>query len=116
MNHTPGPWKVASCCERTSDGELIDVLEILRKDLVDEGYRETSQIARIDSKWQCADALVDEDHANARLIAAAPDLLAVAKRAIGQCACHSTMRPDIPCLSCQAREAIAKVTGKDGEG
>lgn len=41
-----------------------------------------------------------------------PALVAVAKRAIGQCACASTMRPDIPCLSCAARSALATTGAK----
>lgn len=34
-------------------------------------------------------------------------LLAVARRAIGACACLNTMRQDIPCLSCAARAVVA---------
>ncbi len=49
-----------------------------------------------------------EEMMNARLMAAAPELLAVARRAVAGCACHATMREDIPCLSCMAREAIKK--------
>jgi len=34
------------------------------------------------------------------------ELEGVAKRAIGVCACHATMRHDIPCLSCAAKAAL----------
>jgi hypothetical protein len=41
-------------------------------------------------------------------------LVAVAKRAIGACTCHATMRPDIPCLSCMAHAAL-KAAGIEGD-
>lgn len=39
------------------------------------------------------------------------DLLAVARRARATCVCTSTMRHDIPCLSCMARLAVAEAEG-----
>ena len=102
QKHTPGPWKVVHEEERypgwngpiphsigTSDGETI--------------------IAR------CPDGWGAEDNANARLIAAAPELL----DALSEIMSHRTPIPDedsdyVPRLIIdQARAAIHKATGED---
>ena len=98
-NHTPGPWRAKAG---------------MRAILPDGTWREVpahyvEQAGRLAGE-NCVCGLVPSK-ADADLIAAAPDLLAVARRAVAMCTCHATMRPDIPCLSCAARAAIAKAEG-----
>ena len=89
--HTPGPWTV-------NDGEIVGggfVLGMVYGAISDVG-----------SDHEC--------HANARLIAAAPDLLAALKAMMDvqdstdDCWCDDGVRP---CEACQCRAAIAKVEG-----
>lgn len=87
--HTPGPWKVIET------GGVVEVVS------GDHGIR----IATIDSD-NCA---LESAMHDARLIAAAPDLLAALKRVDPQC----ITTPDCgACSGCDARSAIAKAEGK----
>lgn len=94
--HTPGPWEVAGGYIRT------------RFDGRNGGF----SIARVE-------ALNDERDANAAVLAAAPDLLAVAKLSAGAL-CLSGIEPDahgedeIAWLLHQTEAAIAKATGGAG--
>ena len=97
MTHTPGPWKVY----RTKDGTAI--LGI--------GDAESGGITDANfGLWRSG----EEREANARLIAAAPALLAIAQRwsALDGSAWH-TERYDQErlCLLADTRAAIAKVEG-----
>ncbi len=110
MKHTPGPWEIDS-----SDGQWWiyggkdkrPTIGVAKCDLI------VNAVLGICKQQNVFDQQMPEEErqANARLISAAPDLLAVAKRAVAGCACHATMRPDTPCLSCAAREAVRKAEG-----
>lgn len=119
LSHTPGPWHIE---DRTdSEGYWIAIpVPIGRKVIaeIDTGF---------DEPWD------SQQHANARLIAAAPDLLALAKQYASECAdCRGTGRivnfsfgsgwgnggPDVHeevegCSECEdIRAVIAKAEGR----
>jgi hypothetical protein len=94
--HTPGPWGVLTtsigpACETVCIGQLNE----------EKGLNGVS-----DEYAVCVVPLVhDESRANARLIAAAPDLLAALKFTVADC-------DNSDCEQCEvARAAIAKATG-----
>ena len=53
---------------------------------------------------ECIGNRITEQYA--ALKARIKELEGVAKRAVGVCVCHATMRHDIPCLSCAAGQAL----------
>jgi hypothetical protein len=88
MSHTPGPWKD----EITEEGELL-----VRMD-----KRHSVYIGDIEDTCR-------ECHANARLVAAAPELLEALQAFVDY---HATDYEDIPEME-QARRIIAKAKGED---
>jgi hypothetical protein len=91
--HTPGPWQISADGQRVLDSD-------------GEGVLATVYGAA------CAD---QDGAANARLIAAAPDLLAALQNAANVLAALATgqlksVRPDSPALA-KARVAISKAEG-----
>jgi hypothetical protein len=101
---TPGPWQIEDCTPGESTGLRF---EVATKDSV---------IARTTDGWK-------EAHANARLIAAAPDLLEQCKlfekvlKAIGDMGYKDEI--DLDSLSwcmrtTELREVLAKVEGGEG--
>jgi hypothetical protein len=109
-NHTPGPWQIDSEDGQWwiyGGGDARATTGIAKCDLIVNAVMGICKQQNVIGQ-RMPDG---EREANARLIAAAPDLLAVARRAVAMCTCHATMRPDIPCLSCAARAAIAKAEG-----
>lgn len=93
--HTSGPWKVSN-----SDNELSVVTG-------DDKYL-ISKIVGDDRIPGC------EDQANARLIAAAPDLLEACKIWVHneKCTCEDGLGSDCPW--CFTKQAIAKAEGGSG--
>lgn len=91
--HTPGPWRAE--------------LGVIVADIPNDGFK-TTAVAYYGDEWRHADGLQygDERDANGRLIAAAPDGLALA-RAV---AAHFE-GTDAP-LGQMARDLIAKAEGK----
>jgi hypothetical protein len=88
MSHTPGPW------EFVGNGCIRSPFEIGNPE------RAGVEIATV-APWQ------PEHEANARLIAAAPDLLLALKEIVA-------FNTPLPCgLLPQARKAIAKAEGKE---
>ena len=71
MTHTPGPWYEAQ------DEHDPDILMVTTKERTEQNY---APIANIDVHFSLA--FDEEQRANARLIAAAPDLLEACKRTI----------------------------------
>ncbi len=90
--HTPGPWAI-------DQGTIIS--------------DESRFIAGMEMPFS---GLVGEDAANARLIAAAPDLLAVCEEAanLGVTVWHCNYNCG-ECVRCLARAAIAKATESQTE-
>jgi len=103
-DHTPGPWAIAG------DSDDDSVVGVIAAD-----YRE---ICRTSCSLDDAGnyAATDEDRANCRLIAAAPDLLLALKSAMRhggmpECFCDKD-DPTYQCNGCFARAAIAKAEGR----
>jgi hypothetical protein len=89
--HTPGPWKATLAY----------------------GYRIEAAGGKIVAKLPTHCPLTGEDPANAYLIAAAPDLLAVCRAVLE----HADSNPDIPDHDKQMlRDAIAQATGQTAVG
>jgi hypothetical protein len=118
--HTPGPWELAPF----SDGdEIVNVVK---------GYKRIPNgasahwIAELDAALDLdsdKDAQLDEMYANARLIAAAPDLLAALRDTIAACAVAmrdveacgrvgSAVRLWVEQRAEQGRAVIAKAEGR----
>lgn len=104
--HTPGPWvanrrfvTVVGSVDTWSGpvtGTIVEALETEQED--SEG--------RV---WSCAGSA----EANARLIAAAPDLLAVIKKLVAWRACdYAPQRSEVATLVMEALAAIAKTEGR----
>ena len=96
--HTPGPWSFTTDCIAIWNGP---------------NARKALQIADLSSEGS-PDIDVAETLANARLIAAAPDLLAALKAFDDAFSHYCEGDPDSDEVSAlyQAREAIAKATGE----
>ena len=93
--HTPGPWKVLSeeaIRIKSQDGSLLAMLHHLR------GVHGVN--GRIP---------IEEVHANARLIAAAPELLEALKELLGLAERHGWLHVAVN----NARAAIAKAEGEE---
>lgn len=105
--HTPGPWKVG---RELGVSQLMPAIEILREVTFVEGASPTTyhlaEVSYPTSMGGTAGAA--ERHANARLIAAAPDLLAALTEAedyLRNCA-------NSPEIADRCRAAIAAATGQ----
>jgi len=92
--HTPGPWKVIAPTPR----ELWDAR-------IFAGTRYIGMIGNSDNHDGC-------DEGNARLIAAAPDLLEALEH-FAKFACETPHVNEPDCYNCRARAAIAKATGRE---
>jgi hypothetical protein len=100
--HTPGLWRN----ERDPNREEFYITSASREGLV--------PIAAVEFGFK--GTLEDEQHANARLIAAAPELLAACRRLLDKCEAFIEQHPDPgvdawATVHC-ARAAIAKATGE----
>jgi len=113
MSHTPGPWLL---------GGALDSPGMIPVPIFDSAKSERC-IAQV-YPWLGADGNPDTQHnANARLIAAAPDLLELAEQYASECGeCNGSGRditlldngeygPDIDCEACaDIRAVIAQAT------
>ena len=88
--HTPGPWRVTAAKVMAGNGRAICLIENRK---LHEGFQESS--------------------ANARLAAAAPELLDTLQRFVTACDAHlpEPTHQAFCGLFASAREAIAKATG-----
>ena len=94
MKHTPGPWIVVT--NKVMHGKSLDV------------FAQPRQITR-DMPYNS-----EEDAANARLIAAAPELLAAAhelSKLFAKAAKALAPPPDIEAMTARLNAAIAKAEG-----
>ena len=94
-NYTPGPWTVSGC--RSDQGLLIE-----------HGDAETFSPIIAEVKSDGARLPLT---ANARLIAAAPELLEAAKKTVA--AFPSNKHPKCNCGHCMLRRAITKAEGTE---
>jgi hypothetical protein len=94
--HTPGPWMV----EPHADDD--EVVYVCANYTVRDGVTRATWIAECDLQ----DGNLPENHANARLIAAAPDLLKACKAAIAE------LITDLSQTADYLRAAIAKAEGR----
>lgn len=92
--HTPGPWKAEGTVELTFDEIIYEFAQIFSKD--------STEICVIDTETQTS-----EWRANARLIAAAPDLLAAAVEALG--ALRSMIAQFYPDYACPYKKNTAEL-------
>ena len=100
--HTPGPWYAEGDMVSTMSGE--ESLNRIRE-------RKTPfTVRRICLCEPSPYMQLAECEANARLIAAAPDLLAAAKRAVAKYQNSTCIVPACDCEACQLMAAIAKAT------
>jgi hypothetical protein len=101
--HTPGPWEAEQAHERQD--LWWDIEGAMPKGLTPGRYN----IADTMNRHHCVSP--DEDRANARLIAAAPELLAACRRLLhfgDDCGDHCSNS----CQWCQLRAAISKAEGE----
>lgn len=121
--HTPGPWEPFVCSR-----PLEEMPNYLRAAIEASGGLQFQMVAAFDELGQCDVCMVGNGprgEANARLIAAAPDLLAALKWALSEIGhvdisleqyrngCHAELHPNCPvCAGYQAaKAAIAKAEG-----
>jgi len=97
MKHTPGPW--------IREGSLVYALNERGRD------RMCMNIHVYTSAIDGAEP--GEAEANARLIAAAPEMLEALQRfvEVDACDCHTRKNEAGPCAWCQAKAATAKAEG-----
>jgi hypothetical protein len=76
-SHTPGPWYVTSCLDY-----WVEHIQPLTPE--DKGFRAIAQVGSFE--WPNSETRQQEWKANARLLAAAPELLELAKRYAAECA------------------------------
>ena len=117
--HTPGPWEATADPYLTANHE-----EVMREILP--GYKAEFPVyvVRHRGLYVAETGCHERSEANARLIAAAPELLEAAKATVENCSCyHGEIYglipedgPIEPCPICgPARAAIARATGGDDE-
>lgn len=102
MKHTPGPWEVRNDREfYTNHAQPYCIAQVSE----DEDY---------EGKWicRCMDSWDKEMQYNARLIAAAPELLVAAKGALAALTQNKTFPADIAAAKSFLQTAIAKAEGK----
>lgn len=112
--HTPGPWKIDGGMENTRKGPQMFVWS--DRDEKGKGYLGTHEVCvatihgRIFEEGQNLSCVEEGVKANARLIAAAPDLLAACESIIRTADNGDTIEPDLWILN-RVREAISKAKG-----
>lgn len=92
--HTPGPWKVADRAYDRSSSILRPSFYIL----VGMDCEDSPTVCSL----PCGPSVSDESWANARLIAAAPELLDALKQAVSSCPCTIAERESGHLTDCQA--------------
>lgn len=108
--HTPGPWSVDGCSDNNAEAEVI---------VAGDGRRTICWTANTWDDGEGKEIITDEDRANGRLIAAAPELLNALRGVMhwAECECQSLATDTPPndgprlCDFCVARSAIARATG-----
>ena len=98
--HTPGPWHIGS---GNGEGSIFADSGRTRLEI---GGTTLYPICQVNRKWED-----EEDEANARLIAAAPNMLKALKCCIRELSVQHA--PDCSCIACNTtRAVIASATGR----
>lgn len=103
--HTPGPWAVRGACEIVGHGPALPIgggEPVAGTTLAFVGY----------APGDGADKKTAE--ANARLIAAAPDLLDALEEAVQHCGCTIAQRESGHLVGCWAPPALAAIASATG--
>ena len=95
--HTPGPWKEIETPHRDAPGVFAVVSTA-------EGYESTICYTQMEAKG--------DPIANARLIAAAPELLEHCKRMFNVCTHPKTTKSEMKQIAREAMNTIAKAEGR----
>ena len=102
-SHTPGPWSISGRCVR-ANGYLVAIPAQLPSVVVDGVFQDTPESKRA----------LEEEACNARLIAAAPDMLAALKAYAAWFSDPATCTdPVLKPMRQNVLAAIAKATGCD---
>jgi hypothetical protein len=113
--HTPGPWKVAACCHVRSNhiGEWIhESIIAAENDDHPSPCVATVTCREYRNNYALAHSPDPEQLANARLIAAAPEMLAALQRITDYTqSCYETPYNFVSSAVLDAREVINKATG-----
>lgn len=113
--HTPGPWRL----ETTTKGVFTSSAVLQRVVTIPVIGKHVGSGVYLSKHVENKDA-PDHDEANARLIAAAPDLLEAAKFTLENID-HDACKPDRQpprkdlCPACDLQKAIAKAEGRSDE-
>jgi hypothetical protein len=108
--HTPGPWE----WRKDEQGRITHIVSLIQEpnQFAEDGWLNPS-VLLIDEEWvryEDVDTSIDIDDADAKLIAAAPDLLENAKAALAALEQHKTFPADVEAAKLYLRAAIAKAT------
>lgn len=100
--HTPGPWQVNGSWLNIETGNRHTAVE----SVLPGGF---GMVASLEHSFTR-----ESEEANARLIAAAPELLEALKELVndGECYCADNVASKETCRHCKARAAIAKAQGE----
>lgn len=113
--HTPGPWIVSeyySDCLTVLDKDGFEIVEATGLAIL-QGYSEKLGIAHWADSQKASREIPDEERkANARLIAAAPELLESLEGLCGLAELRPGHLHDYKAAVASARAAIAKATGE----
>jgi len=105
MTHTPGPWKILNKWPMDIQGNIIRV--------IDDNRFPAAFVPAWDNPGPGEEDGTEEALGNARLIAAAPDLLAALKSLVSALGGVPSTRLDVALARVDAaRAAIAKATGE----
>lgn len=97
--HTPGPWTSVGAINRSDGGMDFGIISDRR--VIAEAFMVVGRDVRVNSL------------ANARLIAAAPDLLAALVEHVRECRRECWRDPEVACTTCRASiSAIEMATGE----
>ena len=107
--HTPGPWRIQGAVTITGQPGGIPRFLVWPAEETETSVAEICEIdCQIEGNYTCD---IAEAEANARLIAAAPDMYAVCRALVQNQAVPCESLIDLRQITAQARAAIAKAEG-----
>lgn len=109
--HTPGPWRVVMGHYRLRVDGKRRFADANAESVVMSGSIEAGNYRRVADCRDEDEANLEVDAANARLIAAAPELFEALKGALAALTQPATFPADVECARVYLRTAIVKVEG-----